>query len=188
METEIWKDIPNYEGIYQVSNLGRVKSLERLRLNCYGSISKVRERILAKKIDKYGYVCYSLCKNSIQLYFTAHKLVSLCFIDNPNPLIFNQINHKDGNKLNNTPENIEWSNSILNNRHAVKIGLKGGKPYKPRIDATPINQLNKNGEIIRKYQSLAEAARISGVLKTAIGNCLRGRSKSSGGYLWEFNK
>lgn len=187
MEKEIWKDIPDYEGIYQVSNLGRVKSLARTRKAAFGSYCLVKERILKSGIDKDGYLQQSLCKNNKMKTFKVHRLVANCFINNPNSLIFNQINHIDGNKLNNKVENLEWCDITHNNREAVKIGLKGGKPYRPRVDSTPIKQCDKNGYFIKIYENLAQAVRISGISKTAISNCLNGRSKSSGGYIWVYD-
>lgn len=187
MSEEIWKDIPGYEGLYKVSNFGRVKSLARMRRGNGNSICPVNEKVLRGKIDKYGYSAYALCKNAQMKHFTAHRLVADAFKPNPNPSEFNQINHIDGNKLNNTPENLEWCSAYHNTQEALRLGLRGGgKPYKPRVDSTPINQYDRNGNFIRRFENLAEAVRVSGILKSAICNCLNGRSKSSGGYVWEF--
>ena len=186
MQNEVWKDIPEYEGYYQVSNFGRVKSLARQRKSGYGSISKVRERIMKSKDDKDGYQLHGLSKDGQTKTFRLHKLVAICFIDNPKPELFNQINHIDGNKLNNKPENLEWCDSSHNQREAIKLGLKGGKPYNPRIDSTPIRQFDKKGNFIKRYENLAEACRVNHLSKTAICNCLNKRSKSSGGYIWVY--
>lgn len=186
MENEIWEDVPEYEGFYQVSNLGRVKSLERKRKQSFGKIAIVRERFLKSKMDKDGYLIYVLSKFGGTKSYRLHKIVAKAFLTNPNPLIFNQINHIDGNKLNNCPENLEWCDCTHNNREAVRIGLKGGKPYKPRIDSTPIRQYDKEGNIIKIYENLAQATRENSITKTAICNCLNGRSKSSGGFVWEY--
>lgn len=187
MENEIWKDIPDYEGLYQVSNLGRVKSLPRERKSNRGSICKVRERIMKPTLDSDGYIHYGLSRNSKTITFKSHRLVAICFIPNPNPLLFNQINHIDGNKLNNRPENLEWCDAKHNNHEALRIGLRGGRPYRPRIDSPPISQF-KGDVLVENYDCLAEAARKTGILKNAILNCLKGRSKSSGGYRWEYTK
>ena len=186
MENEIWRDAPQYEGFYMVSNFGRIKSLPRTRKCGYGKTASVKERVLKYKIDKYGYAIYGLSKNGKSKSHTIHRLVALAFIFNPYPILLNQINHKDGNKLNNCLENLEWCDCTYNNREAVRIGLKGGKPYNPRIDSTPIRQYDKEGNLVKRYENLAQASRESQILKTAIGNCLSGRSKSSGGFVWEY--
>lgn len=188
MREEIWKDVPNYEGLYQISNLGRVKSLERQRKSGYNSICLVKEKILKTKIDRYGYSTHPLCKDSKVKYITTHRLVCMAFVENTNPIKFNQINHIDGNKLNNSPDNLEWCDAKHNTKEALRLGLRGGKVYNPRVDSSKIDQFYKTGELVKTYISLAEAERVSGVLKTAINNCLNGRSKTSGGFVWKYNK
>lgn len=183
MENEIWVDIPEFENIYQVSNLGRVKSSRKRKIK-----ELLDEKFLKPKTDKYGYYIYGLCKNGKMKHFSAHRLVCISFIINDNPLKKNQINHIDGNKKNNNVTNLEWCDSKHNNREAVRIGLKGGKCYKPRINSCKINKYDKSGNLIKTYINLAEASRLTGILKTSISNCLKNRSKTSGGYIWRFLK
>lgn len=183
---EIWKDIPNYEGLYEVSNLGRVKSLPRYRLGISGCKVLVRGKILKFKIDRYGYAVQGLSFNAKLKTIPIHRLVALAFIGNSNPEKQNQINHKDGNKTNNHVENLEWCTPSYNIREALRIGLRGGgQIYKPRKDSPTIYQY-KDGVLIKKYDCLASASRESGILKTSILNCLKGRSNSSGGYVWVY--
>ena len=111
---EIWKDIKGYEGLYQVSNLGRVKSLKYHR----GS----REQILKPKITKDGYYETALCHNKKYKYIRTHRLVAMAFCKNPYNKL--EVNHKDGNKLNNYADNLEWVTSSENHKHAYKIGLQ----------------------------------------------------------------
>ena len=186
MENERWHDIWGYEGSYQISDYGRVKSLARTRKGAKNHICKVREKILKPKTDKDGYVQISLCKNNKLKTFRVHRLVALIYKPNVFPMFSDQINHIDGNKLNNKPENLEWCDSSHNQREAIKLGLKGGKPYNPRIDSTPIRQFDKKGNFIKRYENLAEACRVNHLSKTAICNCLNKRSKSSGGYIWVY--
>jgi hypothetical protein len=114
-EIEIWKDIPNYEGYYKVSNLGRVK-----RINSITSHNHTRkERVLNQSNDNYRSV--SLCKNNIKINFLVHRLVALTFLDKLNNKNF--VNHKDGNKHNNNVENLEWCTRKENGEHASKYGL-----------------------------------------------------------------
>ena len=110
---EIWKAIKDYEGKYEVSNLGRVKSLERTsRLN-----RKIKERILAPREYTGGYLRVQLSRKD----FYIHRLVAETFI--PNPENKSQVNHIDGNKRNNRVDNLEWNTPLENNLHAIRTGL-----------------------------------------------------------------
>lgn len=110
---EIWKDIEGYEGIYQISNIGNVKSLS----NKFAR----KERILKQKLDRNGYKSISLCKNSISKYFLIHRLVAIHFIFREN--ISLHVNHKDGIKTNNNVTNLEWVTRSENQKHAYRMGL-----------------------------------------------------------------
>jgi DNA-binding NarL/FixJ family response regulator len=109
---EIWLPIPNYEGLYEISNLGRVR---RLR----GKDGT----ILKPFIDTHGYLIVTLSKNSQKKLIRIHRLVALIFL--PNPENKAQVNHIDGNKFNNRIDNLEWSTKIENQRHAERMGLAG---------------------------------------------------------------
>lgn len=111
---EIWKDIPGYEGKYQVSNYGRVKSIARYRKSKNDTVVFVPEKVLKGKIDKDGYVEYALCAGTHKKmkYYRAHRLVAVAFIPNPNNLPI--INHKDCNPGNNCVENLEWCDYSFN--------------------------------------------------------------------------
>lgn len=115
---EVWKDIKGFERLYQISNLGRVKSLPKWMGSYYS-----KERILKNKLDRYGYHKVTLCNGEqIRKYTTVHRLVAEAFIPNSNNL--STVNHKDGNKLNNTVSNLEWASNKENIDHAWKNGLK----------------------------------------------------------------
>lgn len=130
---EIWKDILDFEGLYQVSNLGRIKNLERQVRTKGNALKKVKERIRAPQIKKNGYHITTLC-NGIGGTKTVsiHQLVALAFI--PNFVKGTQINHIDGNPGNNCINNLEISNASHNQLHAVRTGLKSksGKSSKYR--------------------------------------------------------
>lgn len=117
---EIWKDIEGYEGKYQVSNLGRVKSLKR-KCNVLNGYRTVNEKILNLNKNRYGYVTVNLSKNNKNKICTIHRLVATAFI--PNPENKPQVNHIDGNKTNNIVENLEWVSKEENMQHAVNTGL-----------------------------------------------------------------
>lgn len=116
--TEIWKDVVGYDGLYQVSNLGRIKSY-------YGKNGKItnRTRLLSGKLDKNGYVEVRLCKEGKVTYQRVHRLVAMHFLCGDKSL---QVNHKDGNKSNNCIDNLEYVTPKENVIHAHKTGLHKG--------------------------------------------------------------
>lgn len=125
MENETWKDIPGYEGKYQISNLARVKSLERTRINIKGAgVFPVREKILKGCIGKEGYPLVSLSKDSQVRHFRIHRLVAIAFI--PNPMNKPTVNHKNGIRRDTRLENLEWCTNSENHLHAYRV--LGKKP------------------------------------------------------------
>ncbi len=114
---EIWKDIIGYEGHYQISNLGNVKSIER-KVSNGKSFRIVKEMIRASQFDKDKYHIVNLCKNKIGKCFKNHRLVAIHFI--PNPKNLPQVNHIDGNKTNNHFLNLEWVSNRENSCHRQK--------------------------------------------------------------------
>ena len=115
MSKEIWKDIKEYEGLYQVSNLGRVKSLPKIQGRT------LNKEIILKPRKKNGYYQRALSKNKISKRFLVSRLVAIAFI--PNPKNKQTVNHIDGNKLNNNIKNLEWNTRSENTLHAFRIGL-----------------------------------------------------------------
>ena len=126
---EIWKDIEGYKGFYRISNLGRVKSLKRLVKRNDGTVQKVREHILRLHIKDNGYCQVELRKNSKGKHLLVHRLVAEAFLSNPQNK--EQVNHKDGNKLNNNVNNLEWVTCSENAVHAFSHNLRTvNKTYK----------------------------------------------------------
>lgn len=163
---EIWKDIPNYEGLYQISNLGNVKSLYRITNNNH----IIHEKILKPQDNNNGYLVVNLYKNNKMKAKLIHRLVAKTFIDNPNN--YNYINHIDKNKSNNTVNNLEWCTQSYN-----VIYSKGRK----------VNQYDKNNNFIKTWNSIADVKRLLNIDSSSIIRCCKGIKKSAGGFKWEYN-
>lgn len=142
---EIWKDIVGYEGNYQVSNYGNVKSLRRNEIykkNGTNNTKRIRkEKILKNRLDKDGYCSVSLCKNGTIKHCRVHRLVLFTF--DPNPKI--SLNHLDGNKQNNKLENLEWCSVLENNLHSIKMGFTkiGEKHYKAKLTNENVSEIKR---------------------------------------------
>lgn len=187
MKTEIFKDVKGYEGLYQVSNFGRVKSLERFKDN-YSKKQLVKECMLSLKDNNNGYLQTSLWLNNNQKIITVHRLVAIAFI--PNPKNKRTINHKDGVKTNNNVDNLEWNTYSENLKHAYKtklrvsamIGKFGNKNPHHKV----ILQYTKDNKFIAEYGSGYEAMRKTGVNNKCISRVCKGERKQTGGFIWEF--
>lgn len=190
MIKEVWKDIPEYEGLYQVSNFGRVKSLERVVECSNGKKRLYKEKILKPSNDKDGYllICLCLCKSNNIKSYSVHRLVALAFI--PNPENHKCVNHKDENKENNHVSNLEWvthkENCNYGTRNERTSKTKKGKPqYKQR---KPILQYTLDGEFIRDWDSITTASKELNIDKSSITSCCKGRYKTSNGYIWRYKE
>ena len=167
---EIWKDVVGYEGLYQVSNFGRVKSLDR-----YDKIGrKYKGKIIKQVLMKNGYLGLNLCVGGSCKTFYAHRIVASAFLDNPQNLP--QINHKDENKQNNFVDNLEWCDSTYNNNYGTARERANIKKYIPVYCI----ELNK------RYDSMKQAGEEMGVPRGNIGKACRGVNKSSAGYHWRY--
>ena len=179
-EKEIWKDIQGYEGKYQVSNLGRVKSLN------YNNTCKERILIPCKKPN--GYLCVVLSKNCICKKFYVHRLVAQAFIENPDNLP--QVNHIDENKLNNRVENLEWCSHEYNTNYGTGIErmLKTRKLRNCKKAEISVIQFTQANKFIKEYPSIKEAERCTGINRGNLCSCCKGRYKSAGGYIWKYKE
>ena len=188
--TEIWKDIVGYEGLYQVSNVGRVKSLNRTTITSTGGKREWKECVLKPLISNSKKYCHvSLYKNNRQKLMSIHRLVAIQFI--PNPENKNEVNHIDGNISNNTIYNLEWRTRSENQLHAYAIGLQ--KPnFKKSLEIASerrkrkINKLDMNGNYIQTYQSIVEASLDNNVHGANIRKVAMGVRKHTGGFKWEY--
>lgn len=140
---EIWKDLIGFEKGYQISNLGRLKSKERIVDYGWKKANRL-SKLLSFREGKYGYLYTIISINKIRKTVKPHRLVALNFI--PNPLNLPEVNHLDGNKLNNAFWNLEWSTKSNNIQHAFNIGLKISK----KGESSHYAKLNK--EIVSKIR------------------------------------
>lgn len=177
---EIWKDIEGYEGDYQVSNLGRVKSLPKKCWNGKGYWFK-DGRILIPVKSKKGYLNV-WCRKNI---FKVHRLVANAFI--PNPQNLPQVNHIDGDKTNNCVTNLEWVTDGENLLHAYRVLGRRQKIGKNHHNSRAVLQL-KDGKIINSFDSLNEAARTTGAHHSGISMCCSGKIKKHKGYHGDIKK
>ena len=162
---EIWRDIDGYNGLYQISNKGHVKSLK-----CG------KERILKPLINSSGYLKVGLCKNGRVNQLQLHRLVAESFIANPHNLP--EINHRDENKKNNCVENLEWCDRGYN----INYGTRN-----ERI-SRKILQYSKLGEFIREWQSAAEVERELNINHSNIASCCKCKRKSAGDFIWKYKE
>lgn len=187
---EIWKDIKGYEGLYQVSNLGRIKSLQRITVGKKYGIHKLKEKILKEgKCGKYNIVI--LRKNGKNKTLYVHRLVAKTFINNSNN--YPEINHKDGNTTNNNKENLEWCNRSYNIKHSYTVlkrkkSIQGLNKYVEN-HKRKVNQYDLNDNFIKTWGSISDAEKFLNI--TSIGKiceCCQHKNgrKSAFGYKWKY--
>lgn len=173
---EEWRDIQGYEGLYQVSNLGRVKSLERKVKHSKGGYALKKGKILNQSYDKDGYLQLHLCKEGISKKFFIHRLVAITFIPNPNN--YEECNHIDENKENNCVSNLEWVTHKDNCNWGTRIERVTSKKSIPVV-------AYKDGVEVMRFSSQWEAEREGGFDQGSISDCCRGKIKKHKGYEWK---
>ena len=163
----MWKSIiiNNEETNYECSSEGLIRN-------------KKTKKVLKGNIKKNGYIEYELYTANTHVYMLGHRLIARTFLDNPQG--YKQINHKDGNKTNNSVDNLEWCDSSYNNTHAYLLGLNDHESLK-----VSIYQLDKNYRIVRVYESISEAKKITGIAN--INKVLSGERRTAGGFYWKYS-
>lgn len=190
MEQEIWKDVVGYEGLYQVSNLGRIKHLAVEAASGTGHYAKI-ETIKKQNLMKNGYWVVDLYKDNVRKTWLVHRLVALAFIPNPDNLPC--VNHIDSDRANCVISNLEWCTASQNAKHSYdtnkrreKMNWKIGAENKNSKAVLMLDKISR--KVLRTFDCIMDAERELGVLNNNIVNCLRGRSKTAGGYIWIYAK
>lgn len=170
---EIWKEVVGYNGLYQVSNMGRVRNAKGM--------------IMSQKPSKDGYVRLLLFKDGKYKSEYIHILVAKSFIPN----LYNkpEVNHIDANKRNNCVENLEWVTKSENHRHAVNMGLKPVCPTKGKFGSDnpcvkPVFQYDLNGKFLNEWKSREDAANYYGCTANSISRAMNGVRKTCKGFIW----
>ena len=170
MIEEIWKPIVEYDGLYEVSNLGRIKTKDNI----------IKKFVYTK--DKYFRT--SLYKNKKRKSFLVHRLVAQAFI--PNPENKPQINHINGIKDDNRVENIEWCTQFENMQHAIKNHLNKPLRGSKHPNSRKTNQYDLNNNFIKQWDTITSASEYYKVCKTCIRDCCIGKQKKSKGFIWKY--
>ncbi len=194
MTNEIWKDIPEYEGLYQVSSLGRVKSLSR-SIRKKNGYRTTKERILKPSFSNE--YCRVLLSNGLnKKHYSIHRLVAAVFLINANNLPC--IDHIDGVRANNNVNNLRWCTHKENSNYTVtkKRQKEAKKGYKIPVEvrekaiktiSKPVEQIDRvTGERISIYSNAKEAERDTGINAVGIYYSCSGKRKTSGGFIWRY--
>ena len=175
---EIWKPVRNYEGLYEVSNMGRVKSLERMKRNSRGYYKTPEKILKAEKNNSTGYLQLHLYKEGKRKLCYVHRLVATAFCENP--MGYDEINHKDEDKTNNMAENLEYCSRSYNctyNGLAKRTGKKISKP---------VYSIDKESGLVTYWESAREAGKVLDIDSSHITKCCKGKMKSIGGFYWHY--
>lgn len=165
---EIWKDIKGYEGLYQVSDLGRVRSLK------FGKV-----RVLSARKNSVGYLSVVLCKDGKKSCL-IHRLVAQAFL--PNPDGYGEVNHKDENPLNNVVNNIEFCD------HKYNMNYGTGHERSAKARSKTVYQYTLDRSLVRSYPSTIEVERRTGYAQGNISACCNGKFKTMYGFIWSYTQ
>ena len=178
---EIWKDVAGYEGLYQVSNMGRVKTLDKAIKTSFGKRMS-KEKILSPIIQKSGYAHIGLWRDKKCKQSCVHRLVAYAFCINTDPSTKIQVNHINENKLDNRACNLEWVTAKENTNYGGCIARRIYGREKS------VECLSKEGVYVRTFKSQAEANAWCGVSRNDghIASCCHGKQKTAYGYRWRY--
>lgn len=182
---EEWRNVAGYEGLYEVSNLGRVRSLDR-KVRNRGGVALKRGRVLSQKTAKNGRKVVNLWKDNAGKMFLVHRLVASAFLPNPDGL--QEVNHKDEIVSNNEVGNLEWCDRKYNANYGTAKERAAEKMKGRSFNEKPVDQYSLDGTFIKRHASAMKAAKAVGTTtNSGIGHCANGRYKTAGGYRWEWS-
>lgn len=198
MEQEIWKDVVGYEGLYQVSNTGKIKSLSRIIRRKNGHIQRVSEKFLKQGVSNYGYPYVVLSKSCVFGKKLVHRLVAEAFI--PNPLNKPFIDHINTIKTDCNIDNLRWVTAKENannpitkvrnniNSHTKEVNRKRVLTHilhNTKTSAKRVKKYTKEGSFVEEYESIAEASRKTGISENCIRVATQKAGRTAGGYVWK---
>lgn len=187
LPNEEWKDVVGYEGLYLISNFGRLKR----------TYKNGNEKLLKFHFDKDGYLFTIVCRKQEKSNKKQHRLIAEAFIPNPNNKP--EIDHVNGIKDDNRIENLRWCNRIENRNNPVSrdryararkgrhINIPNKCILNLRRDTRKCVQID-NGVFLKEFDSITEASKETGIPRTSINSCVRGRRKSAGGFTWKYKE
>lgn len=190
MIEEIWKPVKDYEGLYEVSNLGRVRSVDRFVLGSKGSLRHIKGKYLIPHKNNKGYYLCDLYKENRRKNVLLHRAVAEAFV--PNEYNLPYINHIDNNRENCVFTNLEWCTQSYNVKYSYdttdRKSIMNWKSGKENRNSKPILMYSKDGVFIKSFDCISDAERELGISNNGIVACLKKRNKTAGGYIWEYAK
>lgn len=194
---EEWRDVVGLEGMYQVSNYGNVRSVDRFVNNKSNTKTKIKGVVMKLQENHKGYMAIVLHKNNVPISKLVHRLVAEAFLENTNNLP--QVNHIDTDKKNNRVDNLEWVSNYDNMQHAVKNGcykhaftektklaVQKNLNYARKARIRSVRQYDNEGNLVNEFESIADAERKTGVNNSKITMCCKHRRNHAGGYVWKY--
>lgn len=180
MQEEIWKDVVGFEGMYQVSDLGRVRGLNRITRNNATSTKNIKGKLLTPYKNDNGYMMVCLSNpNYNKRHYRVHRLVAEAFL--PNPHNYTDVNHKDEMKHNNNVTNLEWCNRSYNSRYGTCQERLSKHKQRSVVMCD-----KKTGKELKVFDSMKTAMKETGLYRTLISRVCRGERKTAGGYIWKY--
>lgn len=178
MAEERWLPVAGFEGYYEVSDQGRVRSVDRV-VKCRGrGMRNLPGKVRPTQKRPNGYLFVALSRDGIKKQLSVHRLVASAFVPNPNELPM--VNHIDEDKTNNACSNLEWCDAEYNANYGT------GKNRSSDTRAIPVVAVSDLGKVLARFRCAADAERMTGIHRSDISACLHGRIKTAGGYRWAY--